>query len=49
MSLTIADESFAAHFRDAGRTGGELLAMGALKVAEKDGGLPVMPLGARGA
>ena len=48
MSLTIAAEGLAAHLGDAGRTGSYLLAMGALKVAKNDGGLPVMSLGARG-
>lgn len=42
MVLAITWHRFAAQFRDADDTGGELSAMGALIVAENDGRLPIM-------
>jgi hypothetical protein len=48
MVLAITWHGSAAQFRDAGDTGGELLAMGALIVAENDGRLPIMVFAVEG-
>jgi hypothetical protein len=42
MVLAVTGHGFTAQFRDADDTGGELLAIGALIVAQNDGRLPIM-------